>query len=195
MSAARNEVRRWLCLLILFAIPLLAACGGNMEDQAKCEPLEQIQGFKDGACAQPLPAGVVARDALVGQDALTTGQSGGQYVSAIPLPVTADLLQRGREQYTIFCQPCHGAAGYGDGIAVQYGFPAPPSLHDQTMRQQPPGYLFDVITHGLGRMYAYGQEIDVPDRWAVVAYVQALQISQHAPADRLPEADRERLPQ
>ncbi len=195
-AASGGEVRRWLygCLLVLLVV-FAGACSDTMADQAKCKTYGQIDGFKDGACAQPLPDGVVARDAVVDNPALTTGQSGDQYVSSIPVPVTADLLQRGHDLFTIYCQPCHGAAGYGDGVIVQYGFPAPPSFHSDGVRAQPPGFFFNVISNGMGQMYSYGQEIAVPDRWAVVAYVEALQLSQHAPAADLSATDREQLAQ
>ncbi len=182
-------------LLLLLSILLVAACDNNMSDQAKCKPYAEIDGLENGACAQPLPDGVVARDAIVDNDPLRTGMSGDNYVSDLPVDVTQDLLARGQEEYTVFCQPCHGAAGYGDGVIVQYGFPAPPSLHSIAVTMLLPGFIFDVISNGFGRMYSYGQEIAVPDRWAVVAYVQALQLSQKASVDSLPDSDREQLPQ
>ncbi len=196
-AASGGEVRRLLkiSLALLLLLLVAGACSDTMADQAKCKTYGQIDGFKDGACAQPLPDGVVARDAVVDNPALTTGQSDNQYVSSIPVPVTSDLLQRGHDLFTIYCQPCHGAAGYGDGVIVQYGFPAPPSFHSDGVRAQPPGFFFNVISNGMGEMYSYGQEIAVPDRWAVVAYVEALQLSQHAPAADLSAADRGQLPQ
>ena len=185
--------KRSLCLLAL--VLLVAACDDNMAHQAKCLPLGAIQDFKSGACAQALPEGVVARDAVVDNPALTTGKVNDQYVTTIPIPLTQAVLERGRDRYTIYCQPCHGAAAYGDGILTKYGFPAPPSFQTDDLRSDPPGFFFDVITNGQGEMYPYASQLAVPDRWAIVAYIRALQLSQHAPADALPAADREQLPQ
>ena len=183
-------------VLALLALVLLAsACANTMTDQVKCTTYGQIDGFQDGACAQPLADGVVAADAVVDNPALTTGIVNDQYVTDFPVPVTPDLLQRGQDLFNVYCQPCHGAAGYGDGVITQYYFPAPPSYHSAAVRRQPPGFFFNVITNGVGAMYSYAEQIAVPDRWAVVAYVQALQLSQHVPADTLPESDRGQLPQ
>ncbi len=182
-------------LILLIILVLAAACDDDMAVQAKCQPLGEIQGFRDGSCAQPLPVGVVARDAVIGNDALMTGKVNNQLVTAIPIALTADVLKRGQERYTIYCAVCHGQAAYGDGILTQYGFPAPPSFQTDDSRTDPPGFFFDVITNGTGRMYPYASQLAVPDRWAIVAYIQALRLSQHAPADTLPQSDREQLPQ
>jgi mono/diheme cytochrome c family protein len=185
----------WKRSLILVLILLVAAaCDNDMAVQAKCPPLGEIQDFKDGACAQPLPAGVVANDAVVDNDALTTGKINNQYMTAVPVPVSLALLERGQNRYTIYCAVCHGASGYGDGILTKYNFPAPPSFHTDALRSQPPGFFFDVITNGFGRMYPYASQLAEPDRWAIVVYIQALQLSQHAPADSLPPSDQEQLP-
>ena len=183
----------WKRSLGLVAILLLAAsCGGNMVDQPKYTPLRQLGTT---ACAQPLPDGVVARDAVVDQPALTTGSVNDQPIDGYPMPLTADMLQRGRDRYQIFCRPCHGASGNGDGVVTFYGFPALPSLYTNAITSLSTGEIFDVITNGLQPMPAYRQQIPVADRWAIVAYVEALQLSQHVPAASLPNTDREQLPQ
>jgi len=181
-----------ITLLLLF---LVAACDDDMAVQAKCPPLGEIQDFKDGACAQPLPDGVIAANAVVNNNALTSGKVNGHYVTAIPIVLSADVLQRGQNRYTIYCAVCHGQAGYGDGIATKYEFPAPPSFHTDALRNQPVGFYFDVITSGYGKMYPYATQLNEPDRWAVVAYIRALQLSQHAPAKSLPTSDQEQLSQ
>ncbi len=181
-------------LILLLILLLAAACNDDMAVQAKCQPLGAIQNFKDGACAQSLPEDVIARDVLVGNDALTTGKVNNQFVTTIPIMLTDAVLERGQDRFNVFCQPCHGAAGYGDGITTHYGFPAPLSFHLDAIRSQPPGFFFDAITNGFGRMYPYASQLAVPDRWAIVAYIQALQLSQHAPLETLPQSDQEQLP-
>ncbi len=182
-------------LFLLVILLLVGACDSNMTDQPKCQPLGETDASGNTGCAMPLPDGVISRDATVNNPALTSGTSNGQADASFPMPITMDILERGQNRYTIYCRPCHGAAGYGDGIIVQYYFPAPPSFHTDALRNLPPGYFFDVITNGHGRMYSYASQINVPDRWAIVAYLKALQMSQYAPLDTLPANDREQLPQ
>ncbi len=185
----------WRVIAAVLMLVLVAACGDDMAVQAKCPPLGEIQGFKDGACAQPLPDGVVAANAVVDNDALTTGKVNGQYVTTIPIALSESVLQRGQNRFNVYCQPCHGAAGYGDGVLTKYEFPAPPSFHTDALRNEPVGFYFDVITNGFARMYPYATQLNEPDRWAVVAYIRALQLSQHTPAKSLPASDQEQLPQ
>ena len=175
-------------LFLLLILVLAAACDDNMANQAKCKPLS------DAACTRSLPDGVVARDAVVDNPALTSGRNGTQYVSGYPFPLTQDVLARGQERYQIFCRPCHGAAGYGNGIVTFYGFLHPPSLHDARIASLSTGLIFSVISGGFGQMPSYSQQISASDRWAIVAYVKALELSQNAPADSLPQSDREQLP-
>jgi mono/diheme cytochrome c family protein len=122
-------------------------------------------------------------------EALYTGQENGEFVETGPLPVTEALLDRGQEQYDIFCAPCHSPVGDGRGMIVQRGFPQPPSFHTEQLRQQPDGYYYNVITNGFGQMYSYASRIQPEDRWAIVAYVRALRLSQNFPAESLPESD------
>ncbi len=112
---------------------------------------------------------------------------------ANPLPPTAALLQRGRERFDIYCAPCHGRSGYGDGMVVRRGFPAPPSYHTDALRHAPDSHFYQVITHGYGVMYPYAARVSPRDRWAIVAYIRALQLSQHAPRDVLTAQDLARL--
>jgi mono/diheme cytochrome c family protein len=114
-------------------------------------------------------------------------------VSAFPFPITRQVLERGRERYNIYCTPCHGYTGEGRGMIVQRGFPQPPSYHTDRLRQAPVGHLYDVISNGYGAMYSYAARISPEDRWAIVAYIRALQLSQHATADDVPEAERTKL--
>ena len=113
----------------------------------------------------------------------------GQFVTALPVPLTRDLLERGRERFDIFCSPCHDRAGRGRGMIVQRGFKQPPSYHIDRLRAQPIGYFFDVMTNGFGEMSSYAAQVPASDRWAIAAYIRALQFSQHAPLSAVSERD------
>lgn len=170
---------------------LLAGCSGDeflqqsMANQPRCEPYEQTAFFDDDACARaPIP-NTVARQSLDTGQLFEEGMVPAQQTDVLPIAVTGELLARGQERYDIYCAPCHGIAGYGDGAIVQRGFPPPPSLHEQRLRDVPDSYLYDVITNGVGVMYPYGSRVQPEDRWAIIGYIRALQLSQNAPADLL----------
>jgi mono/diheme cytochrome c family protein len=175
---------RWLGLLLLLL--LLAACQNGMEDQPKYEPFEASTFFRSGSSAQPLLANTVARGQLRADAHLYTGQVNGAPATEFPFPVTSEVLARGQERYNIYCSPCHGFSGYGDGIIVQRGLTPPPSFHTDRLRNIPVGHIFDVITNGFGVMYSYSDRVAPEDRWAIVAYIQALQLSQNATIDDVP---------
>ena len=248
-SKARGPAFLAICALIL-----LASCGPNMRDQAKCQPLEGSSFFADGKCARDLPPNTVARGflqadepstAVAGADSAagaagatsapaagtnatpTTGgtaatpaaganatpaaganatpAAGGTAATPapaagaasgaqdFPFAVTRDVLNTGHLSYNAFCSPCHGLSGAGDGMIVQRGFPAPPSLHTQRLRDAPPGYFYGVITNGFGRMYSYASRVKPDDRWAIIAYIRALQLSQDATIDDVPPEQRTQL--
>jgi mono/diheme cytochrome c family protein len=180
-------------LLALVALVAGAACRQDMHDQPKYKPLARSDFFADRRAARPFVAGTVARGRLREDEALETGRIGGQPVDRLPVPVTAALLERGRNRYETFCVPCHGPAGQGDGLIVQRGFKKPSSFHVDRLRQAPVGYFFDVISNGFGAMADYSAQVPVEDRWAVVAYLRALQLSQHAPVSAVPAARRAEL--
>ena len=121
---------------------------------------------------------------------LYTGKVDGVLAETFPFPVTAALLQRGRERYGIYCTPCHGLAGGGDGIVVARGYRRPSSFHVDRLRAERPGYFYDVITNGFGAMQGYAEQIPVRDRWLIVAYVRTLQLSQHASVEDVPADQR-----
>ena len=176
-------------MVALAGLGLLGACRQDMHDAPRYEPYEKSDFFPDKRSARPLVAGTIARGHLREDTPETTGKAAGAFVATSPVPVTLALVQRGRQRYDIYCSPCHGYTGAGDGMVVRRGFRPPASFHDARLRGQPDGYFFDVITSGFGAMPAYAAEVPVADRWAVVAYVRALQISQGAtladvPADR-----------
>jgi mono/diheme cytochrome c family protein len=179
-----------LCLLLAAGCELRQA----MYNQPKYRPLDESAFFADGlSTRQPVP-GTVARGQLRQDSLLYTGKIGGKLATLLPVPLTRDLLERGQEQYNVFCAPCHDRTGQGNGMIVQRGFKRPPSYHQQRLREVPVGYFFDVMTNGFGAMYSYASRIPVEDRWAIAAYVRALQLSQSAPFDQLPEEDQKRLP-
>jgi mono/diheme cytochrome c family protein len=159
-----------------------------MADQAKLKPLGASDFFADGAASRVPPVHTVARDALPASP-FSTGREKGELVTQAPVPVTAAQLERGRERYDIYCSVCHGRTGEGHGMIVQRGFPTPPSFHDPRLRAAPAGHYFEVITNGFGLMYPYGSRVAPADRWAIVAYIRALQLSEHATlADAAPDA-------
>jgi mono/diheme cytochrome c family protein len=169
------------------------ACRQDMQDQPRYEPLEASDFFTDGRASRPFVQGTIARGQLATDAALQTGKVDNVAVTSIPLRMSAELLRRGRERFDIYCAPCHDRAGTGVGMVVQRGYRQPPSLHVDRLRESPPGYLFDVITNGFGAMPDYANQTTIEDRWAIVAYMQALQLSQHASVDDMPAAERERL--
>ncbi len=179
-------------LTMMFAA--FAACNtGDMHEQPRYEPLEASDFFEDGRASRPLVEGTVARGQLRIDDHFYLGKVDGELVPDFPNPVDQQMLARGREQYNIFCTACHDRVGTGNGMAVQRGFPRPPSFHTQRLREQPVGHFYDVITNGYGRMMDYREQVKPADRWAIVAYIRALQLSQYAPRDVLNPADFEAL--
>ena len=187
---------RWraalLAAAVLFAL-VSAACRQKMADQPSYRPLAASDFFDDGRASRPMVEGTVARGLLKDDEALYTGKTGAEFVTAFPYPVTRSVLARGRERYDIFCAPCHDRLGTGLGMVVRRGYPQPPSMHIDRLREAKPGYLFDVITRGFGRMPDHASQIPVRDRWAIVAYLRALQLSQKATLKDVPAAERSRL--
>jgi mono/diheme cytochrome c family protein len=153
-----------------------------MRHQPRYDYAEPTKLFADGTSLQAPPDGTIARDDPTWQAALANRP-----------PMTAALLARGRERYGIYCAVCHDLAGYGQGIVPSRGFPHPPSYHIDRLRNAPSSYFVDVITHGHGAMYSYADRVAPADRWAIAAYIQALQLSQNAPAAALTDAERVKL--
>lgn len=182
-----------LAMLWLSAALGTAACNQMMNDEPRYKPLASSDFFADGQSARPQVEGTVARGHLRLDRALYTGKVAGVFVTAFPVPVTRDLLARGRERFNIFCSPCHGLLGNGDGVVVERGFRSPPSYHIDRLRDAPAGHFFDVMTNGFGAMSSYASRVPVADRWAIVAYIRALQLSQHATLSDFPENERRKL--
>jgi hypothetical protein len=182
-------VSLWLPLTLVFSV----GCRQDMHDQPKYKPYRGSDFFGDGRSARPLPEGTVARGQLREDAHLFTGRVNGQPATTFPMPVTEAVLARGRERYGIYCTPCHGLAGYGDGMVIQRGFRRASSFHVDRVRAEPVGYFYDAITNGFGAMPSYAAQIPVEDRWAIVAYVRALQLSQHATLQDVPPEKRGEL--
>ena len=177
-------VRRCTVVIAALSLTLAAGCRQDMHNQPKYKGLRGTRFFADGGSARPLVEGTIARGTLKEDDAFFTGKSGGAPVAQLPFKADAAVLARGQERFNIYCTPCHDATGSGRGIVVQRGYKQPPSFHEERLRNMPAGYFFDVMTNGFGAMPDYRTQLAARDRWAVVAYIRALQLSQHAaPAD------------
>jgi mono/diheme cytochrome c family protein len=177
------------------SVMALAGCRQDMHNQPKYRPLRSSDFFSNGSSARPLVEGTVARGTLQTDAAFFTGKNGAMFVSELPFAVTKEVLDRGQERFNIYCTPCHDTTGSGNGLVVQRGYPKPPSFHDARLRNVEAGYFFDVMTNGFGRMPDYRAQVTPRDRWNIVAYIRALQLSQNAGAADLTEADRTKLAQ
>lgn len=143
--------------------------------------------------SRPLEPHTVARGHLNEDAVFYTGKIGTNLVETFPFPITREVLERGRERFDIYCAPCHGRTGDGNGMIVQRGFPPPPSYHIDRLRQAPVGHFFDVITQGYGIMYPYAERVEPADRWAIAAYIRVLQKSQDAKLADVPSQERAKL--
>jgi len=177
-----------LCLLVL----AVAGCGTtlrqDMANQPRQNPLSPAAFFQDGRSERPLMENTVARGSLE-DDALFVPKES----NAFPLPLTRELLDRGQDRYNIFCSPCHGLQGDGQGMVTMRGMKHPPTYHQERLRNEPNGYLYDVVTNGFGAMNGYSAQLTPHDRWAIIAYVRALQLSRNAHVADLPANLREKL--
>jgi|SRR5271166_3559795 len=169
-----------------------AGCGTSlrqdMANQPRQNPLSPAGFFADGRSARPAVENTVARGSVQDDTLFVPKDS-----NVFPLPINGELLQRGQQRYGIFCTPCHGIQGDGMGMVAMRGMKHPPSYHQERLRQVPNGYLYDVVTNGFGAMYGYSSQIPPRDRWAIIAYVRALQLSRNAPVGELPAELREKL--
>ncbi len=178
----------------ILALGATVACRQDMQDQPKYIPLRPSAFFNDGRSERPLIEGTVARGHLDDDAAFYTGKGpDGKPLDTFPFPVTKEVIEHGEARFNIYCSPCHGRLGNGEGMIVQRGYRHPPSYHIDRLRKVPNGYIFDVITNGFGAMPDYSAQIPPRDRWAIVAYVRALQLSQDVPASELSPQDRAQL--
>jgi hypothetical protein len=172
-----RRIAPWAALAVLG----LAGCRQDMHDQPRFKPLAKSDFYTDLRSARPPVEGTVARGQLHEDRYFYTGKLGDNAGDSMPFPVNLEVLERGRERYNIYCAPCHSRLGDGNGVVPSRGFPRkPPSFHDPRLRQAPLGYLFDVMTSGFGIMPSYAAQIPARDRWSIVAYIRALQLSQNA---------------
>jgi mono/diheme cytochrome c family protein len=179
-------------LLVAVAAGLLG-CRQEMRDDSRLKPYQESPFFADRNASRPLVNGVVPRGEARADDFFYTGEIQGRLVRGFPAPVTRAQLQKGQERYNIYCSVCHGLTGVGDGMIVQRGFPRPPSFHEQRLRDAPEGHFFHVITHGYGAMYSYASRVEPDERWAIIAYLRALQLARHATLDDVPLEERPHL--
>lgn len=168
----------------------LSGCQQEMAKQPRYETLDKSDFFDDQRAARPLVEGTVARGLLRDDEHLYGGLVNGKPVDTFPFPIDKTALLRGQERYNIFCAPCHDQIGTGQGMIVRRGYQAPPSFHSDRLRQTEAGRFFQHITHGLRAMPDYAQQISPEDRWAIIAYIRALQLSQNTRLSELPEAER-----
>jgi mono/diheme cytochrome c family protein len=190
VSTENTETRRVLPLLLLAVVMVAAGCRQDMHDAPRYEAFEASTTFADNRASRTAPVGTVPRGWLREDEALYTGKVAGQAVEQLPLAIARADLERGQQRFNIYCTPCHGKLGDGNGMVVQRGLRQAASFHQDRLRQEKAGYFFDVITNGFGAMPDYATQIPVRDRWLIVAYVRALQLSQHAAVGDLPADQR-----
>jgi mono/diheme cytochrome c family protein len=190
-----SALLRVLCVSALSsAVLFLGACRQDMHDQPKYIPLRPSDFFADGRSERPLIEGTVARGHLNDDIAYFQGKGpDGKPVADFPFPVTKEVIQRGQQRYNIYCTPCHDRLGNGDGMIVRRGYRKPPSYHIDRLRTVPNGYIYDVISNGFGAMPDYSAQVAPRDRWAIVAYIRALQLSQNASVNDVPADARGQL--
>ncbi|MBT7863434.1 MAG: cytochrome c, partial [Gemmatimonadetes bacterium] len=193
-STALHRRPYLVAFALLVSMSALAGCDlrQRMYDQEKYEAHEATSFFKDGLTSRPPIEGTIARGGLRLDAHLFEGKVNGELATTLPAAIQFDreLLERGQQRYDIYCSPCHDRSGSGNGIVVQRGLKQPPSFHQDRLRDAAIGYYYDVITNGFGSMFSYASRIQVNDRWAVAAYIRALQLSQEAAYDELPAEDQ-----
>ena len=195
MRTERFPLRRFvLAFLAASALVLFnTACRQDMHDQPRYTALKPSTFFGDSSSARPPVAGTVARGDLREDELLYTGKQGEEPAAVFPFPIDDAVMERGRERFDIYCSPCHGRTGTGDGIVVQRGFSKPPSLVTGRLLEAPPGHFFEIITNGFGAMPDHAAQVRIRDRWAIIAYIRALQLAANAKIDDVPPAERARL--
>jgi mono/diheme cytochrome c family protein len=187
-------VRRLIPITAFALLALLVAgCRQDMHDQPKYIPLRASDFYPDKRSERPYPDGTVPTGEFRDNSPLYTGTVGDTPIDYFPMQITAADMKRGQERFTIYCTPCHGQTGNGNGMIVQRGYRQPPSFHIDRLRTSPPGHFFEVMTQGFGAMPDYAQQISPEDRWRIVAYIRALQLSQHATVNDVPQTERNQI--
>ena len=183
-------------VLILGMALLLAGCHTDMWQQPKLAPLDESTFHADGQASRPLQAGTVARGHLRNDGPFFTGRENSKLVDAFPVKVTKELILRGQDRFNVFCTPCHGRLGDGNGMIAKRGLALrrpPASYHTDRLRAMPVGHFYDVITNGYGVMFSYASRVEPQDRWAIAAYIRTLQLSQHAAVSDVDSAELAKL--
>jgi len=184
--AAPSAVKNIIIVFTMALAVLLVGCREDMQNQPRINPLRISDFYLDQRSARPLIAGTIARGDLRNDTYFYTGLIGKDPGNEMPFPATREVLERGRGRFNIFCAPCHSELGDGNGIVVQRGYQRPPSYHGDRLRNAPLGHFYDVISNGFGAMPDYAAQVPPYDRWAIAAYIRALQLSQNAPASLVP---------
>ncbi|MGA8878988.1 MAG: cytochrome c [Candidatus Korobacteraceae bacterium] len=180
-ASTANKLRSLLiCAFTVATVLIMAGCRLDMQVQPYQRPLVESDFYADHRSERPIIPGTVARGHLEYDTYFYTGKIGSNDGDYLPFPVTAEVMARGQQRFNIYCAPCHSEVGDGNGMIVQRGFKHPPSYHIERLRRAPIGYFFDVMTNGYGAMQDYSQQVSATDRWAIAAYIRALQLSQHA---------------
>ena len=193
-APGRGDLRAFLlCAAAAVGVVAAAGCRQDMHDQPKYLPLRESTFFADGLSARPVVEGTVARGHLDDDELLETGKQNGNVSAVFPFPVNQRVMSRGQERFNIYCAPCHGTTGLGDGMVVRRGYRRPPPIADRRLREMPVGHFVDVMTNGFGAMPDYAVQLRPEDRWAVAAYIRALQLSASATLADVPEPNRSKL--
>lgn len=177
------------------ALSLLAstACRQDMHTEPRYQPLQETSFFGDQRSARPMVEGTVARGHLRIDEARYTGKIDGEDIDQFPIPIAKEDIERGQARFTIYCTPCHGRTGEGNGMVVLRGFRQPPSYYSDRLMNAPVGHFFDAVTNGFGAMPSYASRIETDDRWRVIAYIRALQLSESASVNEVPADQRQNL--
>ena len=188
-----RDKRLSITAAVLLASLALAGCRRDMQDEPKYKPLAESQFFSDHRSARPADDDTVARGYLKTDVALFTGKVDGQDIDYFPFPITRADLEQGQNRFQVYCTPCHGRLGDGNGMIVKRGYRQPPSYHADRLMKAPVGHFFDVMSNGFGAMPSYASRVPVQDRWRIAAYIRALQLSENARIADVPEDTRGRL--
>ncbi|HYL34941.1 MAG TPA: cytochrome c [Bryobacteraceae bacterium] len=187
----RNRILISSAALLLLA---LTACRRDMQDQPRYKPLAASEFFGDRRSARPEVEGTIARGHLRIDEARYTGKISGEDIDQFPIPITKADIERGQSRFNVYCTPCHGRLGDGNGMVVLRGFRQPPSYYSEKLMNARVGHFFDVMTNGFGAMPSYASRVAPDDRWRVAAYIRALQLSESAKLSDVPTDQRQNLP-
>ncbi len=186
----RNRILTGAGVLALLS---LTACRQDMHDQPRYKSLAESEFFTDHRSARPMVEGTVARGHLRIDEARYTGKINGEEIDQFPIPITKEDIERGQTRFNVYCTPCHSRLGDGSGMVVLRGFRQPPSYYSDRLKNAPVGHYFDVMTNGFGAMASYASRIQTDDRWRIIAYIRALQLSESASVNDVPADQRQNL--